>query len=1022
MRKETKIFCLFSVLLLSMIVPDANAAGLPALPTASRIKTGVLDNGISYYIVTNATEKGRADIALVQKGGYACDTESTLGSTSVNMMGSLTELPHFKTRAPSDFLSGNCIWPDEKGYAVSYPDATVYRFNNLELGRSKDIVDSTLLLVFDIIGMQAEDLGGRYVPQNHAIIISGDVDASAVLGKMNILSMLVANTRPAPVEETYTWNGTEKPAFSVVPSDTPGIVSISAEYAYPRTRRENMNTVQPLVSQRYASELGILLRRRLRRTFTGQNIPIADIIYSYTSSKDGPGDEMFKVGVRTSEKYLSQATSILAGVLADLDADGSSLEEYKAIQTDFAMRMKRDYKGDYVYNDSYVRQCVAAYLYGASLASSATSIDFFLSKNVNDELSLKLFNNFIFALLDKSRNLTLECVADSTSSAGMLDRFESSWKSGEFVEHAVNYSDTLKFSKKKTPKLKIKTMTTEPLSGGQFWVFDNGLKVIYKNVPNTGFFHYTWLLKGGYSLLPGLKYGEGAYVSDMFGLYDVQGVSSYDFADMMSANGITMDCDVTMSDVRISGTAPSSRLQLLLKSLGAHCYNGSINRSAFDYYRQCQELELAGGTSSAAKLDSLMFPGNVYTPYKRSISLSSDFIKRAEKFYSSEFSRMNDGVLILIGDFDELELKKDLCRLLSAFNTDKVSAFRAKTQSRAGSAHNWEIVDGGHNELSLCASAPLSYTAANYMASFIAALVLQDRVSAELADCGWYGRADWNFSMLPEERFEFRLHCAMSERHGLSASLVPVDSVEAVLSRIRMSMSKARISSSELSVYRSILLKHMERSMADPKSVMQMLVLRYSYAKDIVTKYKEKANAVTVDNVNEILKALDGGRLAEYAVKRPHSNEIYVEQTAPAYKPEIPRLAYAVDSLGIAHQGFRAIGLDSTAFVRKWADDALFREFMKELPQPRKLQLKAKPDTLKPVPASVDTLSAGKLDSLVTSRPDSLAQNVADGLKTNMVADSLKANVVADGLKADGLVDSLSVSPVASDSLKTSVQ
>ena len=122
-------------------------------------------------------------------------------------------LPHFSTNTPFHYLSRNCIWPGAEGYVASYPDATVYRFRNLEFSRSKDIVDSTLLMVFDIIGMQSEYLGGRYAPQNQAIIISGDVDAGAVLNKMNMLSMLVTRGRPSTLESEYKWSRSSQASY-----------------------------------------------------------------------------------------------------------------------------------------------------------------------------------------------------------------------------------------------------------------------------------------------------------------------------------------------------------------------------------------------------------------------------------------------------------------------------------------------------------------------------------------------------------------------------------------------------------------------------------------------------------------------------------------------------------------------------------------------------------------------------------------------------------------------------------------
>ena len=124
-----------------------------------------------------------------------------------------------------------------------------------------------------------------------------------------------------------------------------------------------------------------------------------------------------------------------------------------------------------------------------------------------------------------------------------------------------------------------------------------------------------WLLKGGYSLVPGLKSGEGAYVSDMLSLYDVPGMSCYNFSNMLSANGISMSREVTVSDLRISGAAPSSRLHLLLRSLCSLAENRTMNRAAYDYYRECNKVKALEKTSMEAVLDSLMFPGNDCSSY-----------------------------------------------------------------------------------------------------------------------------------------------------------------------------------------------------------------------------------------------------------------------------------------------------------------------------------------------------------------------------------------------------------------------
>ncbi len=982
MSKISGILASAVLMLFSITVP---AADLPKLPVASQIKTGVLDNGIAYYLVTNNTEKGRADIALVQKGGYGDENTASAGSSAVNAMGSLTMLPHFRTDTPFHYLSRNCIWPGAEGYVAVYQDATVYRFRNLETARSKDIVDSTLLMVFDIIGTQSESLGGRYAPQNQAIIISGDVDGGAVLNKMNMLSMLVTRGKPASVGNGYEWEESPEASYRFIKSGVKGAATVSAEYIYPRTPGENMNTVQPLVSQKFASELGIMLRKRLSKMLREAGIPVSGISYSYISSKEGPGSEKFKVGISTSGEYLDKATAVLSGTLAALDTFGSVADEYRDTQNELIMNMRRDYSGDVVNNSRYIDQCISSYLYGASLASAGTSMEFFLTKNIQDDLGVRLFNNFVFALLDKSKNLTIECESDSTLNVNVPGTFAASWHADRPAPYTISYSDTLRL-KKSASKLKIKTLAPEPMSGGQVWTFDNGLKVIYKNTPKTGMFHYMWLLKGGYSLVPGLKPYEGAYVSDMLKLYDVPGMSCYSFWNMLSANGISMKGDVTTSDLRISGSAPSSKLRIMLKALCSLAENRTPDKEAYDYYRKCQKIKMLGGASSDAVLDSLLFPGNTWTSYKHPVNLPDDFQKRAEKFFSSEFSKMNDGVLIIVGDFDEFTLKKDLCRELGGFSTEKASSFRSRIQYRTGSGHAGKTVIGDKDEITLGISAPLTYTSANFMSSYIAAMALQDRIAKSLAESGWHGSARWDFIMFPEERFNFTMHCSMSDRTGLPASLAQTDSVETVISSLRKAVATANVSGADLSVYRTSLLKAIEARMSDPEMIMSMLALRYSYGKDLVTKYKEKINEVSADDVNKVLRLLADGRSAEYAIRTKIEGEhIFDIQKSPVFTGTIPTLYAASDSLCIAAEGFRSIGLDKSEFHPVWLDSAKFRSLLRQLPAPLPL----------PEAPAADTTARQNPDSSGTMpvTPDSLTtavQATADRLST-AAADSLEA-------------------------------
>ena len=897
--------CLVLAVGLPIIVP---AQDLPTLPVAPQIKTGRLGNGVSYYLVTNGTDKGTADIALVQRTGRSDETGATAGETAVQARASFCDLPHFTTITPFGYLGGRCILPEKNGYVTVYDDATVFRFRNLVLSRSKDIIDSTLLMLFDIIDRDQSSMSSYYAPQNQAIVVSGDIDASAVLGKMNLLSLLVTRRQAKKPDRTYAWTETDGPLFRFenVPGPT---ASITAEYASPRTPERNMNTVQPLVSQKFAGELGILLRKRLRSKLQAAGIPVSAVDYRYVSSGESEGDETYSVTVRTSADRLGDATMILAATLADLDRRGSIPEEYRDVQNQMVMDIRRTTLGTIVSNAAYTDQCISSFLYGSSLASAQTNLDFFTKRNVGDETGVRLFNNFLSALLDKTRNLHLTCRGDTArcDAAALQQAFSQAWdtrlQEDARASFTVDHSDTVSLSRRHFSKTKLKTMTGEPVTGGEVWTFNNGIQVVYKPVSGTDLFRFTWLLKGGCGLVPGLKPDESAYIADLLGLYDVAGLSGSGFRNMLEANGIRMETTVSLADMRISGTAPPSRLHLVLKSLEALANERSLNMTAYDYYRACRAISPTPDPGRAV-LDSLFYPGSVWASVKKPIPLADDLPRRADRYFSGQFAKMNDGILIIVGNFDSTVLKRILSQYLGAFHTNRSSVPRNRLAFQATGTSATATAKGPAPSLDFAWSAPLTYTAENYLAASVAAYALEDAVARAAADAGWFARNTDEFGMFPEDRFSVYAHLAPVPAAGLPATMLPLRDAEAVREQVESAVKQLGakgITAAGLAVHKARLGNWLGSRANDPETLMEVLVLRYSYGKDLRTRYTEKLAAVSLQKVNEILFSMASGPRTAYVVETAQTEEPFDPDILPEPPaPEIPPFTPPSDTTGFA--------------------------------------------------------------------------------------------------------------------------
>ena len=123
------------------------------------------------------------------------------------------------------------------------------------------------------------------------------------------------------------------------------------------------------------------------------------------------------------------------------------------------------------------------------------------------------------------------------------------------------------------------------------------MTVLYKQMPADGIMHYSWIMRGGYSSVPDLKAGEGAFYSDMLFNGDICGMNGTDFRKLLSSEGISMNCEAGLSSMRIYGTAPFSRMTLLMKSLLSVARTYSEDGEQGRYYLGCERLRLSSHES-----------------------------------------------------------------------------------------------------------------------------------------------------------------------------------------------------------------------------------------------------------------------------------------------------------------------------------------------------------------------------------------------------------------------------------------
>ena len=808
---------------------------LPPLPTDANIQKGTLGSGLSYYMVTDRSEKGYADIAIVQRDEP------------------LSEAKREGLRA--GFFRRMAVAPGPEGYLTDQDGSTVYRFTHIPFYRP-EALDSTLLNTFALVAASKAQ---------QAVIVCGDIDAPELKKKMDIFSMLVPRmlVKSSHIPD-YVWETSPAPSVQFYPGGRSTWVSVTYECA--RIPFDYMNTAQSLVTDLFGLEFEVILRHRLRRTLSEARIPCGEIRFDSRRSADYGGNERYTVSVQVDPSQLDAAMRVISCTLGELDTFGVTDIEFSESKQALLPYVRK--KADTPLSTSeYTDRCIANFLYWANLAPYSETLRLFARKNVADSTEARLFNRFSSAMLEQLSNLTLEYTAapDSLDKDEALFYYNLEYLYGSLAPSGRDYSwhaaDTLglQFT---APKLRIRSEKPEAVSGGVLWTFSNGLRVIFKQVPGNGIFHYALQLNGGLAQIDGLREGEGGYIGDMLSLYDSGGLRAEAFRDILTTAGISMDTRVQVNSMSIGGVAPSSQLDMLLKVLHSLAENRQMNTREFEAFKQSCDLR---GMDLESRLQLKLSPGYVYTTARNPEALQADTQQKAEKYFADRFARMNDGVLIIAGDLNPEQVKKTLLKYMGGFRTLKGSVPRKMVsyQSRSGVVTFTE--DGPAPLVQVLMEAPYPVSADHMYAARVGVEALRKALVQHLAAYGFSSEVSLSQIVHPQERFQVMITCRPLPLPSLPASVAEVSSQRA-LSAVRAAISQTLIEPEDLQQWKAKVAYETERSMSQPSGFVSTLLARYASNKDVITRYRESIGLVSEEKVREFLTAMAQGSRVEYIV------------------------------------------------------------------------------------------------------------------------------------------------------------
>lgn len=873
-KSYNKRMLLLVLWLLSSIM--MHAQDLPVLSPDKAVKTGVLPNGTTYYVVSNPTIKGVADFALVQKTGIENISDTSSYKALSVARDALTELPRSGGVSVQEFFTSHGVIPGRDGFVKVTDNTTEFRFNDVLLS-SPEVLDSALLVILDMVDRVSTSsdpfLRRWYAPSDQAVFVAGDIDAVSVADKLKMISYMTPSVPSFPREE-YIWEGRDSSLFVSVPSVYDGVSTFTAVWNSSRTPREYMNTVQPAIYELFLAELGMMAEEYIADGLRIRNIPVADISCEHRTSLQSSGDEAFSVSVSVAENDFSRAVETVAQVMGRIDsgsAEVCDLIRMKRICMDQAREMAFTSKTG---NTDYIDRCVAAFVYNGSLSTLQTTTDFLAGRVLADSTEFRLFNSISSALLDPEKNLEVSyshpMPADSVRSV-----FLRSWNvSDETDNTSEDVEEDYRYFACAGPKVKIKSDKTDHMSKGQEWIFSNGLKVVYRRMPTGGRLHYTLALNGGFGSIANLEKGEGGYVSDYYMLGKVSGRPADDFVADLAVRGMSLDVYSGLNATMISGSAEDDDVDFMLTALLTSVNCWEMDEDAARYYESCEPLRHAmrkGSTAEmVAKVNDIMCPDYKHVSYKMLDRLSPDLAGKAEAFYDGIFKRTNDGVLILLGDVDPDVLKKKVTPYVAGFQVTDRAFRRPLVRYQPASGWSTYTVDGDKNSVDIALSVPMTLTADNFMAAEVAALVLKKMLSEALIDTGMYLELSHECRIYPNERVNFHISLNEISPDGFASDMVHSGPIEAlaIVRSVLSGVGGTEVRHEDVEAFKASIKAGLDLEMKVPFYWLNVISRRHIAGKDFTTNHDARIKSVNVEKVKKILSSLNEGTRVEYIVSR----------------------------------------------------------------------------------------------------------------------------------------------------------
>ena len=461
-----------TLMMLTAALAALSMTAATTVPSDSSVRTGVLANGLTYYVKQNNYPEHRADFFIAQRVGSIQEEENQRGLAHFLEHMCFNGTKHFPGNSLITYMEGIGVKFGANLNAYTSTDETVYNISNVPTER-QGVVDTCLLVLADwshnlllngkdindergvIEGeyrhrsganyrllekasadLYPDNLYGRrmpiglmsvvknfkhkelrnyykkwYHPGNQCIIVVGDIDPDRVVEHIKSLFAGVKQPKKAAAVNAVEVPDNEKLIATVQTDKEQASTSVRLLFKHDDLDRSLMNTTEALRRDYLKSVVAAMMRTRMSDLASLPEAPFTSVTVGDRDYMISKTRQAFQLIATAKSGHADDAMQWMGREVKRATLHGFNDGEYRRARLNYESQLDKLYRERDKYpNTRYARDFVRAYIDGESTPSIA---DYHrIMHDIIDRVTLDEVNAFFNSLISPTdRNVVLVAFA-----------------------------------------------------------------------------------------------------------------------------------------------------------------------------------------------------------------------------------------------------------------------------------------------------------------------------------------------------------------------------------------------------------------------------------------------------------------------------------------------------------------------------------------------------------------------------------------------------------------------------------